>query len=93
MTIDQAKLVFQDYAHAILPTRNHRKEKNGEVADRFRVFLQLEEPITNEKTFIKRGLIWLNYSRQLTPQRRIRHVNFINPRPLSKLRTWVKNQN
>lgn len=51
MTIEEAKQKFKEFAHAILPTRNHKKEKNGKVADRFRVFLKLETPIYTAKDF------------------------------------------
>lgn len=51
MTLAAAKHMFSGYIHAILPTKSHRKEKNGKVSDRFRVFLQLEEPITNINDF------------------------------------------
>jgi hypothetical protein len=39
MTLDYAKEVFADYYSIITTTRNHQKEKNGVVADRFRVVL------------------------------------------------------
>lgn len=51
MTLEQAKDAFSGYIHAILPTRNHQKKKNGKICDRFRVFLQLENRIENEKDF------------------------------------------
>lgn len=51
MSIEEAKEAFKDYKHAILPTRNHRKEKNGEIKDRYRVVLFLSEPITDADTF------------------------------------------
>lgn len=51
MTIDQAVKEFTDYKHLILPTKSHRKEKNGVVADRFRVILFLESPITDAETY------------------------------------------
>lgn len=50
-TIDQAVEMFKEYKHIIAPSRSHRKEKNGKVADRFRVILFLSEPITNTKDF------------------------------------------
>lgn len=39
MTIQYAKEVFADYYAIITETRNHQKEKNGVVCDRFRVTL------------------------------------------------------
>ncbi len=50
-TLDQAKKDFDVYSHIIAPTRSHRKEKNGVVADRFRVILFLSYPITDCATF------------------------------------------
>jgi SMC interacting uncharacterized protein involved in chromosome segregation len=39
MTLEYAKEVFKDYYAIITTTRNHQKEKNGKVCDRFRVVL------------------------------------------------------
>jgi len=39
MTIGYAKEIFKDYYAMITTTRNHQKEKNGVVCDRFRVIL------------------------------------------------------
>jgi hypothetical protein len=39
MSIDYAKEIFKDYYAIITTTRNHQKEKNGVVSDRFRVIL------------------------------------------------------
>lgn len=50
-TIASAKKIFADYKHIIMPSRSHQKEKNGRVADRFRVILFLERPITDAKDF------------------------------------------
>lgn len=63
-TIDQAVEIFKDYKHIIMPSKSHRKEKEitvkpkkgrpyktTKVADRFRIILFLEEPITSEKDF------------------------------------------
>lgn len=51
MTLDEAKGLFAKYKHIIAPTKSHQKEKNGIVADRFRVILFLSEPITDNETF------------------------------------------
>jgi len=51
LSIEVAKEVFKNYQHIIGTTRNHRKEKNGVVADRFRVILFLSEPISDSKTY------------------------------------------
>lgn len=51
MTIEEAAEAFKDYRHLIMPSRSHRKEKNGEVKDRFRVLLFLTRQITDEKEY------------------------------------------
>jgi hypothetical protein len=50
-TIEAAHELFKDYKHIIAPSRSHRKEKHGKIADRFRVILFLEETVTNPKDF------------------------------------------
>lgn len=50
-TIDEAVALFKDYKHIIAPSRSHRKDKGGKVADRFRIILFLSEPIINVKDF------------------------------------------
>lgn len=50
-TLEEAKEKFKDYAHAILTSRNHQKEKNGVVADRFRVILPLIEPVCTQADY------------------------------------------
>lgn len=52
LSIEDARDVFKDYKHIIGPTRNHRKPKNGVVADRFRVILFLSEPITDRNVYL-----------------------------------------
>lgn len=51
MSLEEAKEVFKEYTHLILPSRSHQKLKDGEVADRFRVILFFTEPITDLDTF------------------------------------------
>jgi hypothetical protein len=51
MTLAEAKEAFKDYTHIIATTKSHGKEKNGKIADRFRVILKLVEPITDVETF------------------------------------------
>lgn len=46
MPLDLAKDTFQNLEHIILLSRNHQKEKNGVVADRYRVITRLSEPVT-----------------------------------------------
>lgn len=50
-TIEEATKIFADYKHIIMPSKSHQKQKNGRVADRFRVILFLEHPITSAKDF------------------------------------------
>lgn len=51
LSIEEAAQAFEGLKHVILTTRSHRKEKHGVVADRFRVILFLETPITNAEDF------------------------------------------
>ena len=60
-TIEGAKEIFKDYKHIIMPTKSHRKDKNGRIADRFRVILFLETPITDAKNFTATWVELLNY--------------------------------
>ncbi|PJZ29475.1 hypothetical protein [Leptospira kmetyi] len=41
LSVEEAINIFRDEAVAIVPTRNHQREKGGEIADRFRVILIL----------------------------------------------------
>lgn len=50
-TIAEATEKFAQFKHLIMPSRSHQKEKNGKVADRFRVILFLDAPITDAKDF------------------------------------------
>lgn len=47
LSLDDAVEMFKSYKHLILTTKNHQKNKNGVVADRFRVILYLERKIEN----------------------------------------------
>lgn len=60
-TIQGAKDLFKDYRHVIMPSKSHQKEKNGRVADRFRVILFLETAITDAKDFTATWVELLNY--------------------------------
>lgn len=51
ISLAEAKRIFSPYKHVILSTRNHQKEKNGLVADRFRVILFFAKPITKPEDF------------------------------------------
>jgi len=50
-TIEDAALHFINYKHIIMPSKSHRIEKNGRIADRFRVILFLEDKIEDAKDF------------------------------------------
>jgi hypothetical protein len=50
-SIMQAQYIFKSYEHYIITTRSHKKEKNGIVCDRFRIFLHLNKTI-NEADII-----------------------------------------
>ena len=50
-TMEDAKNAYQKYAHVILPTRSHMKDKNGVVAPRFRIIFELTELITNVQDY------------------------------------------
>lgn len=50
-TLEDAKQHFRDYKHIIATSRNHQKEKNGVVCDRYRVVLFLEESINSDGNF------------------------------------------
>jgi hypothetical protein len=51
LTLEQAREDFKDFKHVILATRSHMKKKHGKVAERFRVILFLETPITEVDDF------------------------------------------
>lgn len=42
LTLEKALELFKDFKHIIATTKSHQKEKNGLIADRFRVVLFLE---------------------------------------------------
>lgn len=50
-TIGQAAEKFAQFKHIISPSKSHQKDKNGKVADRFRVILFLDQAITDPKDF------------------------------------------
>lgn len=51
LSIEDAKRVFSPLKHIILTTKSHGIEKNGKIADRFRVILFFTEPILNTLDF------------------------------------------
>jgi hypothetical protein len=52
MSLEYAKEIFKDYYAIITTTRNHQKEKNGKVCDRFRVVLLASKYVfTNPKKY------------------------------------------
>lgn len=51
ISLSEARRVFSPFKHVMLATRSHGIEKNGIVADRFRIILFLERPITDANDF------------------------------------------
>jgi hypothetical protein len=51
MSLEEAKRSFCDSVHIIGTTRNHQREKNSVVCDRFRVATPFALPITDLRTF------------------------------------------
>lgn len=51
LTVDEAKKRLIDYNVIIATTRNHNLEKNGKVAERFRILFVLERPIDNKAVY------------------------------------------
>jgi hypothetical protein len=47
VTLEQAKCIFKKYTNFIITSRNHQKEKNGFVCDRYRVFIKLAETLSD----------------------------------------------
>ena len=47
MSIDEAKLLFNQYKNIIATTKSHQKEKNGIVCDRFRLILPTNRVFEN----------------------------------------------
>lgn len=43
LTIEQAQELFKDYWYIIYTSRNHQKEKNNKINDRFRVILKIKD--------------------------------------------------
>jgi len=53
ITIDEAKAYFKDFAHIIQPSKSHQIAKGNKPAqDRFRVVLELAEPITSHDAWL-----------------------------------------
>ncbi len=50
VTLEQAKVLFKKYTNFIITTKSHQVEKNGVIADRYRVFIKLSETLTDAKT-------------------------------------------
>jgi len=59
LTLEEAKKRFSGYECVIATTRNHQKEKNGEVCDRFRVLLPTAEPIECDKETYTEAMSYL----------------------------------
>lgn len=50
-TLKDALEYFKDYKHIIATTKSHQKEKNGVVCDRFRVILDMGQPVTSDPEY------------------------------------------
>lgn len=48
MTIEEAQSRLCEYKHLITTTKSHQKEKNGQVCDRFRIFLPTADNLPHE---------------------------------------------
>lgn len=53
LTLEDAKKRFSNYTYFLYTTRNHQKDKNGKVCDRFRVILLLERELILSKNEYK----------------------------------------
>jgi hypothetical protein len=51
VSIEQARDLFSAYRHLILPTKSHRVDKHGKVADRYRVLIPFEKTVTDPDEF------------------------------------------
>lgn len=47
--------------YIIVPSKNHLKEKNGKISERFHVYLPLEEKITNSEVFKKTLINYITF--------------------------------
>jgi hypothetical protein len=47
ISIEKAKDLFSEYRNVILPTKSHRLEKAGVIADRYRIIIPFEKTITD----------------------------------------------
>ncbi len=47
MNLDQAMEAFRGFVHIIGTTKSHQKDKGGKVCDRYRVFIALEERVSD----------------------------------------------
>lgn len=50
-SLEGARELFAPYKHIIATSRNHQKEKNGVICDRFRVVLFLSDSCTSDRDF------------------------------------------
>lgn len=68
MTIVEAKDLFKEHKHIIMPSKSHQKDKNGIVADRFRVILFLDKPIDNKEDYYATWYVLKNKYPAIDPQ-------------------------
>lgn len=50
-SIREALIMCDSFTHIIGTTRNHMKEKNGKVTERFRVMIRMDGSVTDSRTF------------------------------------------
>ena len=58
LSLSEAVKLFAEYKHIIFTTKSHQKEKNGVVADRFRVVLFLDKTITDLEEYKQIALFY-----------------------------------
>lgn len=51
VSIEEAARRLKDYSHIIAPTKSHKTDKNGKIADRFRAVVVLTERIENQNDY------------------------------------------
>lgn len=51
VSIEEASRRLKDYSHIIAPSKSHKIEKNGSIADRFRIVMVLDKRIDNKDDY------------------------------------------
>lgn len=50
-SIEEAARRLKPYSHIIAPSKSHKREKNGVIADRFRIVVVLDEEVNNKDDY------------------------------------------